>query len=272
MSIGIIGVGAIGEKLVEGFTDLGHDVVAYDTDPGRRAALDYTTREPDEMGSECSFVLVAVPTPTTANGGSTRHVRAALSALGEPDATVVLRSTMPPGSTHSLAQAFDLPLVYAPEFLRDRAPVSDFFNPDRTVVAGPEPERSEVLDLLTHRDIDAGEVIECEDYLTAELGKYAHNALFATKVSFANQIRLVCEETGADVETVMDIVVADHRNTGSHLDPTLGPYAGKCLPKDLEALTHYYRQLRVPAPLLRAVAEVNSMAEMHFENRQLEGE
>jgi UDPglucose 6-dehydrogenase len=119
--------------------------------------------------------------------------------------------------------------------------------------------------------MDIGQVIETDDYLTAEIGKEAHNAFFATKVSFANQMRLIAEAGGADPERVMDIVTADSRNTTSHLDPTLGPYGGKCLPKDTEALAMYGGHKGVRVPLLHGTMQTNELARQRFENAEIAG-
>lgn len=271
VTVGIIGIGAIGTKLAHAYDPLVDAVVVHDIDADRLEAVDYEAREPAQMARECAFVLITVPTPTNDHGGDVRAVRRALDALGTTTSTtVIIRSTMPPGSTATLASEYELQLIYSPEFLRDRAPVSDVVDRDRTVVAGPEPHLSRAVALFTMPGLSAGEVIVCDDYLTAEIGKYAHNAFFATKVSFANQMRLLCEATDADTETVMDVVTADHRNTGSHLDPTLGPYGGKCLPKDLAALTHFAREQRVPAPLLTATETTNQYARANFKQVDIE--
>lgn len=265
MQIGVIGVGSIGSVLARGFDRLGHDVVVNDVDHGAVSALPYADRTKEWIAENCELAVFALPTPTTADGGDASVVDAALRPFRGTQATVLLRSTMPPGSTARLADRHDLPLVYSPEFLRDDSGVEEFFSPDRIVIAGPERERWIVRDLLDDPAIDCETVFEFSEYLTAELGKYAHNAFFATKVSFANQMRMVCESTSADVEAVMDVVTADHRNTSSHLDPTLGPYGGKCLPKDLGALRHYAATERgTPTPLFDAVRGVNDLTDLDF--------
>lgn len=270
-TIGVIGVGSIGSVLAQGFDEVGHDVVGHDVDPGKVSRLDIPKRSPSWIARNADVAVIAVPTPTTPEGGDASAVAGVLEKLGEPEATVCIRSTMPPGETGRLAQEFDIPLVYSPEFLRDRSDVSDFFDSDRIVLAGPESQRCDVLRALDTPEIDCDTVIETNDYLTAEIAKEAHNAFFATKVSFANQLRLIAEAVGADPRTIMDIVVADSRNTSSHLDPMLGPYGGKCLPKDTRALTLFAEEHRTPTPLLRGVMDLNDTAEAEFDNVEIEG-
>lgn len=270
-TIGVIGVGSIGAVLASGFSGLGFDVCINDVDDAALEAADGRYMKKECMADNCEFIVLALPTPTTDNGGDISAVDKTLGELEGTSATVVIRSTMPPESTRAMADKHDLPLVYSPEFLRDRSTTGDFYQPDRIVLSGPAYERKAVRRLLDRREIKCDTWIEYDNYITAELGKYAHNALFATKVSFANQMRLLAESAGADPEGVMDIVTADHRNTSSHLDPMLGPYAGSCLPKDLGALRSWATENSQPTPLLDGTFQVNQIANNQYEYLDIEG-
>jgi UDPglucose 6-dehydrogenase len=272
MRIGVIGFGSIGSVLARGFDQLGHDVVANDTNKERVYNSRFDYRSHDWIQDNCQLAVFALPTPTTENGGDASTVDHVLGQYHNADATLCLKSTMPPGSTSTLCEKHDLDVVYCPEFLRDRSTVEDFFDVDRLVLAGPERECDVVAEAFDHPQMQIGEVIETPDYLTAELGKEAHNAFFATKVSFANQMRVIAEAGGADPEGVMDIVTADSRNTTSHLDPMLGAYGGKCLPKDTEALAMYGGQQGVRVPLLSGTMQTNGIARQQFENAEIEGD
>lgn len=267
--IGVIGVGSIGSVLAAGFDELGHDVRVHDIDDERVAQLPYDGMDANTLAEWAQFVVVAVPTPTTDQGGDASAVEQVIKTVTPTDATIVVRSTMPPGETGRLAEAYGHPLVYSPEFLRDRSGVEDFHHPDRIVLSGPERERALVRELLGPVDCDT--VIGTDDYLSAEIAKEAHNAFFATKVSFANQMRTIAESTGADPQFVMDVVTADHRNTSSHLDPMLGPFGGKCLPKDTNALRLFAEYNRVPTPLLDGTIEMNALAQDNYEYKDIEG-
>lgn len=272
-TLGVIGVGSIGSVLARGFQHLGHDVRVNDINEERVASLPFEAASKRELAAWADFIVIAVPTPTREDGGDVTAVDAALTPLEEhdTDATIIIRSTMPPGETQRLAVKHRLPLVYAPEFLRDRSDVDDFFNPDRIVLAGPPEERAAARELFADEAINCERVIETSKYITAEIGKEAHNAYFATKVSFANQMRLIAEQEGADPQRVMDIITTDSRNTSSHLDPLLGPYGGKCLPKDTRALTLYGEQQGAPVPLLSGVIDLNEIARKKYENVEIEG-
>lgn len=272
MQIGVIGVGSIGTTLARAFDRLGHTVYINDIDLQRLSNLEFEPKTKAEINNECDIAVFALPTPTRATGGDPSIVETALQEFDSTGPTLVIRSTMPPGTTQILADLYDLDLVYSPEFLRDRATVDDFFDMDRLVISGPKPEREVVRDLFTHPDIDCGQVIELDDYITAEIGKEAHNAFFATKVSFANQIREICEAEDADARAAMEIVTADARTTDSHLDPMLGPYGGRCLPKDTEALRLYGIGEKVETPVLDGVKKMNEFAELEWENKEVSGD
>jgi UDPglucose 6-dehydrogenase len=179
---------------------------------------------------------------------------------------------MPPGETQRIADKYNVGLVYSPEFLRDRSDVSDFFEPDRIVIAGPAHHRGVLKSVLDHPRVECTNWIEMHDYLPAEIGKEAHNAFFATKVSFANQMRMIAETAGADPKTVMDIVTADHRTCASHLNPMLGPYGGMCLPKDTEALAYFAREQDAPKAQLDATMWINDRARERYENMDVAGD
>lgn len=272
-TVGIVGVGSIGSVLAHGFAELGHDIIINDKNQHARDQLPYPDASKRHLAAHSDYVIFALPTPTTDHGGDASIVAAALEHFRDTDATIILRSTMPPGTTMRLAGKHQLPLVYSPEFLRDRSDVEDFFHPDRIVLAGPPDERAAARDLLEDPQIQCDTILEFDDYIDAEIGKEAHNAFFATKVSFANQIRVLAEQTGADPELIMDVVTADHRNTSSHLDPMLGPYGGKCLPKDTEALRLFGRQdVEAPTPLLDGTVEMNEIARGEYEHLDIEGD
>lgn len=271
MKIGVVGVGSIGSVLADGFAGLDHDVVVNDVDQARAQRTGYEPKSKAWMAQHCDIAVFAVPTPTTDDGGDAGAVETAVQPFEDGEATCLIRSTMPPGETQRIADQTGIPVVYSPEFLRDRSGVDDFYNPDRIVLAGPKPQRETVREVLDDERIACETVIETPDYNTAEIAKEAHNAFFATKVSFANQIRNICDQAGADPQTAMDIVTADSRNTESHLDPMLGPYGGKCLPKDTRALWMYGNRIGAATPLLKGSMAMNEIADIEYPNRDIDG-
>lgn len=264
--IGVIGIGSIGETIARGLSKIGYPVAINDRDSEKEEPVPLPALGKEQMANRCDMIIVAVPTPTVEDGGDDSIVKEVLATLDMYDcqATVVVRSTMPPGSTEEIAKECSLDLVYSPEFMRDRDGMAEFLSPDRIVIAGPEESRADFREVVETPKIDCDTIIELDDYTTAEVAKEAHNAFFATKVSFANQMRLICDQTGSDASQVMDIVKADSRNTDSHLDPLRGPFGGQCLPKDTNALKIYANSHGVEVSLLEAVFSVNETTQEKY--------
>jgi UDPglucose 6-dehydrogenase len=162
--------------------------------------------------------------------------------------------------TSRLDSQYDIDLVYNPEFMTESSTIEEAIDEMKPVVAGPDQNRSLFVDLLD----GFGEVYEYSDFVSGELVKMAHNSFLATKVSFANQIRLVAEEFDIDAKSVMESVVRDERISASHLDPTLGAYSGKCLPKDMRFLKHRLDEVGVPNSLFAAVHDINQLTKNEF--------
>lgn len=245
MRIGVIGYGTVGEAVARGFDSLGHDVYVNDLEE----VDDFPERTKEDMAEICEYAMICVNAPT--NGTvDLSQIRSVLDDL--PDTTeAVLRSTVPPGTTDMLSEAYDRSIIYNPEFLTEDNALADFMDPDRIVIGGPgRHEFSKVYMDLTDN------IILLQDRSQAEMIKYAANTLLATKVSFANQINLICDEFDIDPAEVMDVVVQDDRINESHLDPTKGPFGGMCLPKDLKAIMN---ETESQTPLYEAVHEINEM-------------
>ena len=202
-----------------------------------------------------NVVFVCVDTPGGPDGrldcSRVEHVLGRLEADAY-GGVVAVRSTLRAGFMNRAVGLHPrLRLVYMPEFLRERSRLQWSVNPDRLVYAGSAEDVAIVAKCFQW--VESAEIIET-DFLSAEVGKLAHNAFIATKVSFTNEIERIASELGAKPDDVMDIVSADRRVVSKeHLTPYLGPYGGKCVPKDTLELMSAARQ----PTLLRAVHEVN---------------
>lgn len=166
---------------------------------------------------------------------------------------VVVKSTVSVGFMDHAKETFtSLRLVYMPEFLRERSCYSWFLDPDRLVVSGAPGDTEEVLSLF---DWVPDDKIIYTDFISAEIGKLAHNSYITTKVSFSNEIEGICENYGANPFDAMEIVWKDRRvNCPDHLTPGLGPFGGKCVVKDMNEL-----MVVGNSRLLRTVRQVNGM-------------
>lgn len=250
--IGVIGYGVVGKAIASVFSEKGWEVLVNDRKP-----LDFS-KSKEILMKECDFVFLCLPTPTNDAGCDISALEETFGEISqyESDAIVVIKSTIPPGTTQEFAEKYPwMNIVYSPEFLTEDNAEEDFRNPDRIVLAGREEHKKKVKELF--RDFNS-EFLMHDDYTTAEMSKYASNLLLATKVSFANQIKIICDELDISPKEVMDIVTKDSRISEHHLDPLLGPFEGMCLPKDLRAVIfHGNNHWKVNISLFEAVHEIN---------------
>ena len=207
-------------------------------------------------------IIVATGTPASETGAADlRQVKAALSWATErqPEGgVIVMKSTVPPGTGVRLCETTlsGTPFRYVsnPEFLREGQAVQDWFHPDRIVIGGAERDAIETVKLL-FAGIDASYVIT--DTTSAEMIKYASNAFLGTKISFINEIAVLCDKIGATIDDVTRGVALDPRIGPSFLRAGLG-YGGSCFPKDVRALDQLALTNDHNFELLRSVITVNN--------------
>lgn len=260
--VGIVGLGHVGQALAAA---LAPAFAVLHCDPARPGSQSAAT-----LAHQCAVIFVCVPTPCTASGAADVSIvqdvvaQIAQAARAAPTAPlVVIKSTVPPGTTQALARRHaPLDIVVSPEFLRQHAAVQDLAQATRIVVGVPEPAPpTQVLDALqpVWRALSPQAQVVLTDAAMAELAKYATNAFLALKVSFANQMADACGELGVDYAGFAQVLALDPRIGASHL-AVPGPdgqrgFGGPCLPKDLAALLAL---LGPQLPLLQAVARLNS--------------
>lgn len=285
-TIGVLGAGWVGLVTATCFADFGHRVIVRDImseriaelrdgslpifEPGfpeiferNRSRLVFTT-EIEEVFASASIVFICVGTPPTYSGDADLSaVWRVIEELPPLDRRVVLvmKSTVPPGTGEKIRARLDshdlghVGYVSNPEFLAEGSAVADFMNPDRIVVgAFVEADGRRVEEL--YRPLSA-EIVRA-DVASAEMIKLASNAFLATKISFANEIANVCEETGADVALVTQGMGLDSRIGPKFLRPGIG-YGGSCFPKDVAALKQLAGNSGYHFQLLTAVIEVNEL-------------
>ena len=283
-SITVFGAGYVGLVTGACLARSGHSVTVIDTDPSRIESLAAGRSPIHEPGIEAlvsegirlgnlefaavsaeglelgDFLYVAVGTPVTHGGAADlRQVRSVIDmvlASGHSGCTVVMKSTVPPGTGTRLAgrlSAHGIGYVSNPEFLREGTAIADWDHADRIVLGGEPDAVDRVADL--YGDSEA-EVVRTS-VPTAELVKYASNAFLATKISFINEIAAVCDLVGADVLEVAHAVGLDRRIGGSFLNAGIG-YGGSCFPKDTHALGFLSSFNGYDFSMLKAVIEVNA--------------
>ncbi len=217
------------------------------------------------------FQLIAVGTPPDEDGSADlRHVLTVAQAVGQHlarYAILVTKSTVPVGtgdlvrrevqkalSVRGVAIEFDV--VSNPEFLKEGAAIDDFMRPDRIVIGTDNPRTTELLRALYEPFTRNHDRLVVMDIRSAELTKYAANAMLATKISFMNELAAMAERVGADIEKVRVGIGSDPRIGYSFIYPGIG-YGGSCFPKDVKALIRSAHDVGHEAELLRAVDSVN---------------
>jgi UDPglucose 6-dehydrogenase len=290
MNITVIGTGYVGLVAGACLAETGNDVICVDLDeekiqglskgvvpihePGlddlveRNLAdgrLEFTTDVARAVRAS-DIIFIAVGTPEGEDGSADlQHVLAVARSIGdhmEGEKIVVTKSTVPVGTAlhvHSAIKERTSHPVHVcsnPEFLKEGAAVEDFMKPDR-VVLGVESDRArEVLEELYSPFVRTGNPILFMDVASAEITKYAANAMLATRISFMNMIARLCEAAGADVDQVRHGVGTDTRIGSAFLFPGIG-YGGSCFPKDVKALVRTFSEMEQDGSLLRTVEEVN---------------
>ena len=215
---------------------------------------------------ESRIIFIAVGTPPDDNGSADlRHVVAAAREVGramDGERIVITKSTVPVGTARIVREAIEAETDHAvrvcanPEFLKEGAALSDFRRPDRVVLGVDDDEAAAVLRDLYAPFVRTGNEVLVMDTASAEITKYAANAMLASRISLMNSIARLCELTGADVDMVRLGVGSDRRIGPTFLFPGVG-YGGSCLPKDVKALARTMRELGVDPAILDAVESIN---------------
>ncbi len=297
MNLSVVGTGYVGLVAGACFADSGHRVICVDCDerkvtklsggeipiyePGlseivvrnqRSGRLSFTTDLAAAV-QKSRVVFIAVGTPQAADGtvdlSAILEVARAIGKSMDGYRVIVMKSTVPVGTHRSVADAvrsqtdhaFDY--VSNPEFLKEGAAVEDFTRPDRVVIGAANPAVVEIMRELYASFMRRDERILVMDPASAEMTKYAANAMLALRISFINEMAGLCERLGADVESVRRGIGSDTRIGSAFLYPGVG-YGGSCFPKDISALIHTARQVQQPVSLVTAAQEVNQRQRQGF--------
>ena len=295
MKLTVVGAGYVGLVTGACFAEMGNDVLCVDLDETKIARLkrgELPIHEPgllemvtrnvaaERLHFGCdlkegvrfgTIQFIAVGTPPDEDGGADmQHVLAAARSIGRHMTDyklVVDKSTVPVGTADAVRQAIaeaqaergvrvPFSVVSNPEFLKEGAAVEDFMRPDRIVVGADEERAIHLMQALYAPFQRARDKLVIMDIRSAELTKYAANAMLATRISFMNEIALLAEKLGADIEQVRRGIGSDPRIGHQFLYAGCG-YGGSCFPKDVKALLHSAAQAGEPMYLLNAVERAN---------------
>jgi UDPglucose 6-dehydrogenase len=288
MKIAIVGTGYVG--LVAGvcFADAGHNVICVDRDsrkigllkegripiyePGledlmhqAKSRLEFTTDLKSAVEA-APVIFIAVGTPEKEDGsadlGPTLAVLRSICEAANEKKYVVLKSTVPVGTAKMVkAEAagisrHPIEIINNPEFLKEGAAIEDFLRPDRVVIGCESAEAETVMRELYDPFVKNGNPILFMDNASAEMTKYAANAFLSVKISFINELALLADQLGADINSVRKGFTSDRRINPAFFHPGVG-FGGSCFPKDVKALVHTGRAAGIPMQLVQAADEVN---------------
>jgi len=296
MKVTVFGSGYVGLVTGSCLAEVGNDVVCVDIDPDKidmlnrgevpiyEPGLDQLVRNNISAGrlsfttdieagvSHGPFQFIAVGTPPDEDGSADlQYVRTVANSIGEhmnEYKVIIDKSTVPVGTADKVretvldalearGQKIDFDVVSNPEFLKEGAAIDDFMKPDRIVIGTDNPRTAELLRALYHPFNRNHERLIVMDIRSAELTKYAANAMLATKISFMNELANMAERLGADIEQVRIGIGSDPRIGYHFIYPGCG-YGGSCFPKDVQALEKTAQEIGYDAPLLKAVEAVNN--------------
>jgi len=295
LKISVIGTGYVGLVTGTCFAETGIDVTCVDVDgvkieklkkgivpiyePGleeilernvKKNRLRFTTNLASSL-KDCEVAFIAVGTPPDEDGSADlKHVLDVASDIGkyiEDYLVVVTKSTVPVGTAKKVKDTVQKELdnrgidikfdvVSNPEFLKEGAAVTDFLKPDRIVIGVESEKAEEIMKRLYKPFLLNGHPIIFMNIPSAEMTKYAANAMLATRISFMNEIANLCEITGADVNLVRKGIGSDPRIGNRFIYPGIG-YGGSCFPKDVKALIKTAKEYNYNMRVLSAVEEVN---------------
>ena len=295
MKVGVIGSGYVGLVAAACFAEMGNDVICVDVDqnkisklkdgiipiyePGlevlvkenyKRESLKFTTEINGSLNT-AEVVFIAVGTPMGDDGSADlKYVLQVAQSIGENmnhHLVVVDKSTVPIGTADKVKETIQLALdnrnsdltfdvVSNPEFLKEGAAIKDFMHPDRVVVGADNASAMEVMKNLYAPFTVSNDRFIGMDIRSAEMTKYAANAMLATKISFINEIANICEHVGADVNQVRAGIGSDKRIGYQFIYPGCG-YGGSCFPKDIQALITIANDHGYNPNLISSVERVN---------------
>ena len=300
MKVCVIGAGYVGLVAGTCFAESGNDVICVDVNESRIAELKkgiipiyepglkelvlrnsgegrltFTTDLP--MAVKASLInFIAVGTPPGEDGSADlQHVLDVAGTIGremESFKIIVDKSTVPVGTADKVRErvreeldkrgiTIEFDVVSNPEFLKEGAAIDDFMKPDRVVIGTDNVRTAEIMKELYSPFMRKSNRLITMDIRSAEMTKYAANAMLATKISFMNQIANLCERMGADVAAVREGIGSDSRIGHDFLFPGVG-YGGSCFPKDVKALVKSAQECNYDFILLKAVEAVNEQQKL----------
>lgn len=295
MKILVVGAGYVGLVTGTCLAEMGHNVICLDINEKKIAMLNqgiipiyepgleemvkrnvkskrlHFTTDYVEGVKESLVCILAVDTPSREDGQANlqylKNAATSIAELAEDYKIIVNKSTVPVGTAHEIASLIRLTLskrqkfvefdvVSNPEFLKEGSAINDFMKPDRVIIGADNVRVAAIMKEIYSPFMLNHDRLLIMDVLSAEMAKYAANAMLATRISFMNELAGLCEKNGADINKVRKSIGSDRRIGYDFLYAGAG-FGGSCLPKDIRAIRAQARALGHPTPLFDAVLEIN---------------
>ena len=239
-----------------------------------------------ELVTDSDIIFVCVPTPMNKDRScNTNIVEDVISDINDivhidrlnhnpSDKIVVIKSTVPPGTTERLNEENDnVTVIFNPEFLTEANFIEDFKNQNRIIIGGKRPATTRLRQIYSLVFPNVPIIKTCSK--TAEMVKYFTNTFLATKVSFANEMNLICDKLGIDYDKVVEYSIYDERLGKSHW-AVPGPdghygFGGSCFPKDINALIKVAEKMDIPPNILSAAWDTNTLVRPEEDWKELKG-
>ena len=272
MKLGVVGQGFVGTAVTEVMSNY-YEVNTFDI------KQECTCDSLNDLVKISDVIFVCVPTPMNKDGscyiGIVEDVVKQINSISSNDnKIIVMKSTVPPGTTERLNKEYKyVKVVFNPEFLTEANFIDDFKNQDRIIIGGPRPATTKVRQLYSAAFPETP--IVKTGSTTAEMVKYMTNSFLATKISFANEIKLISDKLGIDYDKVVEYATYDERLGKSHWSVP-GPdghygFGGSCFPKDINALIKVAEKMDIPTNVLSSVWDTNMMVRPEQDWKELKG-
>ncbi|MCK4886334.1 MAG: UDP-glucose/GDP-mannose dehydrogenase family protein [Planctomycetes bacterium] len=302
MKVAVVGVGYVGLVAAACLAEGGNHIVCVDNDekkiadlangiipiyePGLTEIVKHNvaagrltfTTDLKEGVDDSLLIFIGVGTPGSDDGSAdisaVLKVAESVAELMDDYKIIVTKSTVPVGTHKKVSDLMEAktekPFDYVsnPEFLKEGSAVEDFMKPDRVIIGTTNPAVREIMKQLYAPFMRKSSRILFMNPASAELSKYAANSMLATRISFMNEISLLCEKVGADVESVRAGVGSDSRIGNAFLFPGVG-FGGSCFPKDVRALIHIGKEVGCEMSVVSAAQDANIRQHDHFANKVL---
>ena len=274
MKIGILGQGYVGSAIKVGFETHYKNISIFDKYNKSRC----TVSSLKELTESSEVIFVCLPTPMKENGecdiGIVEKEIVRINKYSTHKKIVVIKSTVPPSTTKKINNNNkNIDVIFNPEFLTERNFIEDFKKQNRIVLGGNKKPVDTVQQVYTK--VFPNTTIIKTDSTTAEMIKYFTNTFLATKVSFSNEMKIICNEIDVDYDKVVEYSLYDQRIGKSHLgvpgpDGKLG-FGGSCFPKDINALIYFAKQKGIDLDVLKSVWETNLKVRPEKDWEELKG-